>query len=490
MDKNGVVTFGNWNKGQKNHPLYGFGLLQNVEVFENKGIAKIKNRLTPRTFTDTLAALPTAEVYDVYGNTYTATGYTGQGKVYKNGVAISSLLSTVWDLKIYKDYLFIRQSDSVSMYGPLNNSPQWFGGYTGFSSVYNGKLLVGQDDFLYAANGNYIAKIEVTASGTPAVQPTLSITFNALDLPDGQFASTLVEFGKNIIIGTHGGSSYYDRSNHATARLYPWNRQAGTLGNPGLADLPVIFTENGINAIFQHANQLYVSAGSQGNIYVSDSTNYRKIATLPYTKSGITSNSTVLTNAMTVSSQGNLLVGLSGFADGFSKAGVYEIDLSDPEYPVEFRTISTYSTGTSTVLYLGFINQVGYQTLNVGWSDAATYGVDSSDFRMYTGYGGIIETEMVPVGSYNNRHTFSHIEWSLADPLVTGQAIRISYRLNSTSSYTVINTWAYSTLGSILSFEDIGAIADAEYVQLKIELEQPLATVYGSNLSLVAVKIW
>ena len=42
--KDGVVTFGEWYKGQVKHPIYGFGLLKNVEVFESKGIAKINNR--------------------------------------------------------------------------------------------------------------------------------------------------------------------------------------------------------------------------------------------------------------------------------------------------------------------------------------------------------------------------------------------------------------------------------------------------------------
>ena len=125
MDKNEVITISDWQKGQVNHPIYGFGLLQNIDVFENKGIAKLRPRTT-NVFSPT--QLPIAEVYDTYGNTYTMTGETGQGIVYKNGVAITSSLSNTKDIKIYKDYLFIRHSDSLSMYGPLNNSPQYFGG--------------------------------------------------------------------------------------------------------------------------------------------------------------------------------------------------------------------------------------------------------------------------------------------------------------------------------------------------------------------------
>lgn len=497
MDKNGKVTFGKWNTGMAKHPLYGFGRLQNVEVFENKGIAKLKNRLVLDS-SITPDQLPIAEVRDIYGNVYTLTGETGSGKCYKNGTVIQSGLNNAWDMAIYKNYLWVRHANVMSCYGPLDNAPSWFGNVgTGFEQYYNGKLLVGQDDFLYSGNGNSVAKIEVLTSGTPAVAPTITNTLNALDLPDGQYITTLVEYGKNIVMGTQGGSAYVDRGNHATARLYSWNRQAGTLGNPGLADLPVVFSENGVNAIFQHANKLYVQAGTQGNVYITDSTNYQQIAILPYTQNGILSNSIVYANAICVSARGTLLIGLSGYADGYSKAGIYEIDIADPAYPVVFRTISTQSTGATTVLKIGYIKSISYQQMNVGWSDGATYGVDNSDFRMYQSYGGIIETDMVKVGTFNDKHSFEHIEWCLAEPLVARQNIRISYRLNNKDDYTLIGTWGVTAGTGItevgdnkISFEDIGAIADAEYVQLKIELDQATNAVYGSNINLINVAIW
>ena len=97
---------------------------------------------------------------------------------------------------------------------------------------------------------------------------------------------------------------------------------------------------------------------------------------------------------------------------------------------------------------------------------------------------------MVKVGTFNNKKTFEHIEWCLAEPLVSGQNIRISYRLNNKDAYTPVGTWGYSTQGSVLSFEDIAHITDAEYVQLKIELDQALLTVYGSNINLISVRLW
>ena len=108
---------------------------------------------------------------------------------------------------------------------------------------------------------------------------------------------------------------------------------------------------------------------------------------------------------------------------------------------------------------------------------------------MYTDFGGVIETEMVKVGRFNGKKSFDNSEWCLAEPLVEGQGIRISFRLNNKDPYTLIGEWDYSTIGGQLSFEDVAQIKDAEYVQLKIELDQDLLTVYGSNINLIYVTL-
>lgn len=490
MYKDGVVTISEWYKGMVRHPIYGFGLLQNIEVFENKGLALIKNRATPDT-TISPTQLPIAEVYDEYGNTYTLTGSTGAGTCYKNGVSIQAGLTNAWDLKIYKDYLWVRHSTVMSCYGPLNNAPQWFGNVdTGFVSAYNGHLLVGQDDALYSGNGNNVAKITVTSSGTPGVAPTLSSNKTALDLPDGQFVSCLEEYGTKIAIGTHSGPSYSSRNNFNNAHLYFWNRQLGTLGNPGLADLPIIFSENGVNAIKQHANRLYVSVGEHGNIYATDSTNYVQIASIPYSPVGYSYSSTVFSNAMNISVKGNLIVGLSGDLNPLSRVGIYEINLETNA--VSYFTTSTMDVGTlqtPTPYKIGFINFKDFQTTKIGFSNSNTYLVDTSDYKLYPSYGGVIETQLIKVGTYDIKKTFQRIEFSLASPLVSGQNIRISYRKNDTDSYTLLGTWGFSTLGSVISFSDSAPIDGAEFIQLKIELDQSLSTLFGYTIKLISVTL-
>lgn len=489
MDKTKIITFEKWYKGQAKHPIYGLGLVQNVEVFENKGIAKLKGGTT--SFLSP-SALILSELYDIHGNQYLLSGYSGAGTFYKNAAAIQTGITSAWDMAIYKDYVWIRSAGNLSAYGPISSgAPQFFANLvTGFDSNSYGKLLVGQDDFLYSGNGNFVAKINVTAGGVPGVPPTIITTLNALDLPDGQYVTTLCEYGKNIMIGTCGSSSFSSRGNFAVARIYPWNRQAGTLGNPGLADLPIVFSENGVNAMEQHANKLYVQAGTQGNVYITDSTNYEKIAELPYTQNAVVSSCAVFPNAICISARGTLQIGVSTTGNGFSKGGLYEIDISDPAFPVAYRTISTGSQGLNSVLNIGVLKQGNFQTINIGWSDGATFGFDGPSFTTVGNFGGVIETEMIKVGGFNSKRTFEHIEWCLAEPLIAGQSIRISYRLNNKSAYAPIKTWSFGAVGSKISFEDVASIADAEYVQLKIELDYSALINLGTNIFLIAVKIW
>lgn len=489
MYKDGILTIKDWQKGMVKHPIYGFGVLKNVEVFENPGILKLKNRVVNTG--DTYAGLPCAEVYDIYGNIYTFGGETGlsSGTVYKNGASIQSSLSNPWDLKIYKDYLWVSNSSVLSCYGPLSSGgAQWFGNVlTGFDASSCGQLLVAQDSFLYRLNGNLVSKIEVTSSGTVGVAPSLSVA-TSLDMRDGEYATCITEYGTKVVIGTTTSSTYASRNNLPGARLYTWNRQAGTLGNPGLADLPVIFNENGINAVIQHANKLYVSAGSQGNIYVSDGVNYSRITALPYVKDGVNYPCSVFVNAMSISPMGTLLVGVSGEYSALLNPGVYEVNINDNRYPSAFRSVSSMTLGNQ--VKIGFVNSKDYQTLRIGWSDGSTYGTDATDFRMYDSYGGVMESDLEQVGTYREKKTFQHIGFSLASPFVSGQNIRISYRLNDTDSYTTIGTWGYSSVGAVSSYVDSASISDAEYIQIKAELDQSTTALYGSNIRLITVYLW
>lgn len=441
------------------HPIMGFGLLQNTEIFENKGLVTGKRGLAVSSAIAN--ALPIAEVIDPYGNVYHATSITASGAVYKNRTgAMITGLDTIYDIKIYKNYLWVRYQttagavSSLGAYGPLNSaSAQWFAGIsTAFTPNAWGQLVVGQDDYLYSTNNNYIARIHVDTSGTVGVAPTIAganTSLTALDLKDGEVATTLCEYGTKLMIGTVSG------------KIFPWNRQAGTLGNPGLADLPVDFNENGIWQLYSHANKLYVTAGRNGNIYLSDGTNYRKIAQIPFT--GARPFVSYYPNAITISEKGTLLIG-NVSTNTVAEVGVWEL-LDTGEVCLAY-TLSTGKTSANNI-GVGFLRtNKSDGTLSVGWYNGATDGVDE-DTNSYATY--YIESPLIRVGSYNKKKSFEHIEFTLANLMASGDTLTMSYRRNTTDSYTTIGTWSFATLGAVSSFEDIAGISDLEFVQIKIE---------------------
>lgn len=490
MDKNGVVTFSEWNKGQVKHPIYGFGLLQNVEVFENKGIAGNKTVLQNQTtwFPGVYLSVARIENYELSGSSL-------YGELTSFGNSLATGLANPWDMILYKDYIWVRYGNNLGAYGPLSVAPQWFPAIlTSFDGNFYGKIIQGQDGYLYSTSGNEVVKLDVTSYGTPGTAPSVSISAT-LDLPDGQYAVTLEELGTKIAVGTQGKEGFYNTGLEAKAKLYTWNRLAGTLGNPGLADLPVLLKDDRINAMVSYQNKLYISGGTTGNIYISDGTNYIKIATLPYTRDVTLYGSRVYPNAMTISNKGTLLIGLSSIGSNSvpgAKFGVYEIDITDPKYPVSFRSISTLVTDSTQTFTIGFVRE-NFNFLEIGWQYGTTYGFDSSLPAYISVYPGIIETQLIKVGSYNNNHTFPHLEWSLATPFVIGQGIRIYYRKNSTDGWTLIGAWAnsyggFDDVGATLSYETEFGSIDLEYVQLRIELYND--SVDNSNIDLVSVRVW
>jgi len=454
MYKDGLLTISKWYEGMVKSPILGFGRLQNAEIFYQKGIITPKKGLI--TTSKIASALPIAKVIDQYGNEYWANNSSNStvGVVYKNNNNIAGALANIYDIKVYKNYLWVRYGTSLGAYGPLNSgSAAWFPAISSsFQSDAWGQMVVGQDDYLYSTNGNYIAKIEVTASGTPSVAPTISANLTALDLKDGEIASCICEYGTKLMIGTLSG------------KIYPWNRQLGTLGNPGLADLPVDFNENGVYQLYSHANKLYVTAGRDGNVYISDGTNYRKLATIPFSDLFGTVFVTYYPNAITTSPKGTLLVGAVS-SNTISEGGaVWEI--TDTGEICIAYTLAQGLTSNNTI-GIGFIYvNRSANHVSVGWLNGSSYGIDedtdnSANMTIYS--------PLIRVGRYNNKRTFEHIEFNLAEELGSGESITISFRRNKDDAWTSVGTWSYTTLGAIASFEDTAGINDCEYVQLKIE---------------------
>jgi hypothetical protein len=483
MDKNGVVTISDWQKGASTSPYFGFGAIQNCEVFETPGVLKVAKKLTTQLSTTQITV---ARLQASNGDFYVLTrGLAGTSTLYKNGVSFTNVDGNAWDMIEYKGYLIISSNTGLHTYGITTTTAYFSLWKTGLTSSYYIKMIVGQDDKVYLTNGNYIATITDFVAGSFSVAPTATLTLSALDLKDGQYAVTIQELGRNIMIGTQGGSAWYARGGQRVANIYPWDRTSGTLGNPGLADLPISLNECGIHAMLSVNNIMYVLAGTRGNVYKTDGTSFVKIGRIPWTRSNSSFAVAYYPNALCLNSNSNLYIGLSVYSGSVQETGVWEMDIQNSN-----ALVLKYKKANSEI---GFVGIDTIETTYVGWGTTqTTFGLDYITTQSNTDYSAFAESQVYIVGNTNTKKTFEHIEFNLGKLLTYSQGIKLYYRTSTEVDYTLIGTYTYTTLGSVISFQDIAGITDAQILQIKVAIKQDEQDTPSMqwDLELVNVKLW
>lgn len=484
MDKQGIITIGEWQKGMATSPYYGFGSIINCEVFETPGVLKIGNSLIPKL--SSLSYIPVAYLKASNGDKFVLLSNDGgNSTLYKNGVSLTNVAGQAWDMVEYKGYLIISSSIGLHAYG-ITTATAYFNTFkSGLTDKYYIKMIVGQDDKIYLTNGNAVATITDFVAGSFSVAPTCTLTAEALNLKDGQYAVTLEELGTKIMVGTQGGDSWSARGAQRVANIYPWNRQAGTLGNPGLADLPIKLNECGVHAMKSVNNILYVVAGTRGNVYKTDGTSSIKIGRIPWTQSRAFSTSVAFyPNAIQLNTNNNLLIGLSTYAGAVSKTGVYEMNIDGSN-----EIVLKHKKENAQI---GVIGTNELDTIFIGWQIGNTKGLDYTIGNSYSGYNASVESQVYVVGTALAKKTFQHIDFTLGKLLTNQQGIKLYYRKNTEVDYTLIGEYTFSTIGSKIAHEDKASISDAQIIQFKVELSQDdLASPTPQwDLELLSVRVW
>lgn len=183
-DKSIIFNWDDLQNGVGDSPYTGLSVLRNVNIVDTPGVAKIANASSLKFST---TSLPVAIIQDIYGSTYVG---CQNGEFYINGVKNAHSFVNIWDMKIYNNYLFIAHQDTISVYGPLFNSPQIFSGWltngsvtggTTLSAGYQHTLVVGRDNIVYVANGNTVGALSNFTTGTSKATGPGTITVVALN---------------------------------------------------------------------------------------------------------------------------------------------------------------------------------------------------------------------------------------------------------------------------------------------------------------------
>lgn len=462
------VIISDFQRGIADSPVLGYGDMRNIDIYSAPGVLRLGLQATKQSST-TVVAQPVnivrnpinADLFcsDTNGKIYTSTDNGGSWSV----IASSPNQAGTRGLFIYRDYLFVVLSTNISVYGTLSGSPSWtnnFGSIT-LNATGNHSALVGQDDIAYICDGRYIDSLTEVSGKTfsPSDATTYTFTTKALSLPKQYTSYCLAELGKNLMIGTFVGTTV---NQNKVADIFPWDRSSTSFS------LPIRLQENGINQMLTVGTNLYIQAGTKNFIYVTNGFFVQEVK--PMRHLNFASGDFIANYpAAIMLHQNKVMFGTANGSGNPYPMGVFSIREG---VLVMENTISTGNVGNSSDIKIGCLFSLDADTFLIGWGDGSTFGIDKVGVSLYktASYGGYVDSQLFPVGTAGQPRTFGTLEVELATALTTGQGVRVSYRKDNTSSFTVLATFDYATYSGEISFTAPAPITDATQLQIRIEL--------------------
>jgi len=279
----------------------------------------------------------------------------------------------------------------------------------------------------------------------------------ALDLPNGDDVISLGEQNTSLLIGG------------MQDLVYPWDRISPSF------DFPIILPENNTVRIVS-ANQLaYLFTGNRGRIYVTNGSSVELLKKIPdyiagsYEPYFAWADAMVWRNQLYFSFTATTNAGVALATTG----GLWAIDMPTGAFRLTNKLSYGSYAGSATVLLPHVLSDTPPGTgVYVGWSVNSTYGVDVSSVDPYSNYEAMIDTEIIPVGTFVEKYTPRHFEFQMAMPMVSGESIRLSARKSLSDSYEVIGT----TTDTVLSAPFDTPFDDWELFQFRVEMSSTATT--------------
>lgn len=350
----------------------------------------------------------------------------------------------------------LNASGNTQLEDPVGSSA-WTTGWQNTNTGSNPHYaILGQDNIVYFCDGRYVGSILEKAGSVFAPSTGATYTYNnqALKLPSGEVAAWLEQLGINLLVA--GGTYNY---------VYPWDRSSASF------TFPWICPENNILRLKNIGNTIYILAGLRGNVYKSQGYSVVLARKLPEWVTQSTSQTQVGWGGI-ASRNGSLVFG----ADNLGSVGIGSWSLQ-PDLTSPFM----YGTGGKLTLDNQLVNGSKVTAILV----TAVQGQTLSQEFYY--FGGVGELSLVSNSRYNTLSTclyqsglrsvgnkiskakYSRLELNLNQPGSVGNQVRVSWRAQSSGSWTVLAT--FTADGSANTFtQDIG-LHDLENVQVQVEVK-------------------
>lgn len=314
-------------------------------------------------------------------------------------------------------------------------------------------------DILYFCNGRYVGALS-TPSGRvfnkQLTNPdTAELNFAAVSLPVGIFSSWLDKIQQNLLIA-------------AQDTIYPWDRVALFTG------IPIPITEN-IYRMVNASNIVYIFAGVKGNIYKYNGFASNVVKKIPDSIAGVIDplwgwggliphrqNVYFTVWAQNAQTNANILNGIMSIAD-------------DGTINFENQNSNGLTNASATADAVMFdVNTSNYDSYYSSWYDGTTGGIDYNSTTLYSSNEPVIETDIIPIGTFAQSHTFSSMEFKLDQPMQSGDSITVYARSSLSDTYTQVGTTTTAVLSDF--YQPIN-FQKYQWVQFKITIScNPTAT--------------
>lgn len=285
----------------------------------------------------------------------------------------------------------------------------------------------------------------------------------ALYIP-GDNANCLTQLGTNLLIG--GNKNI----------IYPWDRTSTSYS------YPIFLSENVISKLVTVNTNTYAFIGNRGRIYVTNGSQaqlYKKIpdhisgTVEPYfTWGGATfARNQLYFSAKCTANDGTTPLNFYG--------GLWAIDLDTGAIrltnKLTYGTYAGYATGMMAIVpTLGAPQNSGGIGMYIAWdSGASTYGIDSTTNTPYTGSQAVIESDLIPIGTYDKPRDMTRVEYRLSKPMVSGESVTLNYRLDFSQAWNQILT--DSTVGNFSLSKEVN-FKNAQWLQLQAVLNSTSST--------------
>lgn len=408
------------------------------------------------------------QLYLLEGNTLT--GSSGNGIIYYKGYILvfrNGYISALKDIQAISETLtwtndIVTKQSSFSLNYPylsVNDDSIYFGdGIPTAGSYYQVSMFE-----------EVVSKVFDPTDGT-----TFSYTAGVITLPNENGnggVTSIKEISQNIVIGT--GSN----------KIFFWDKKS-----PSFTSF-ITLQENGVKGIEVVGDIGYAFVGINGYMYSFNTVSYSRLKVVPEQISNQYYGTLSIDFTATNTYQKELL-----FA---TKIGVncYLMSYNLETKKLIKKNISSYgevlsSTNTVSASQNGYISYIGVDNYNIWLSSsyynfgtsAFSYAIESllyqpsllsgiSTYYCYDNYEPNIITGLISYGEVYSKKTVKELQISLLRPLVANQGLKISYRRDDNSSWTVLATIDYTTYGAIKDTKIPYPITDIIDLQIKIEFK-------------------